>query len=263
MPAHSEVTGAVAPPHPVGVGSDTSTPPEAVVERRILSHEHREIEHLVGRIETTAEMAGNLAASDLVSALRSLLDAMEKTLLRHIDWEEDRCFPEMDRLAATPWATRLLRFQHQQVRQALERLETDWQALQTESDASPAGRPAGAPLRAARADELAPRAGGGRGHAVPRDGEWHGGGRAGGAGRLGVGATAHCTRKQEPPGSWAAPAIPMSALGSDRTPLGAEPTRYSAVAGPSGDAAVASPCRGPGRGCPCCPGCLGLSGRGP
>ncbi|MDA8342629.1 MAG: hemerythrin domain-containing protein, partial [Actinomycetota bacterium] len=120
-PAEAGTAGAVASGHP-----------EAIVERRILSHEHREIEHLVGRIETTAEMAGNLASSDLASALRSLLDAMEKTLLRHLDWEDNHCFPEMDRLAGTPWTTRLLRFQHQQVREALERLEADWLALRRE-----------------------------------------------------------------------------------------------------------------------------------
>ena len=124
--------GAVAPTHRVGDGPVSSTCQEAVVERRILNHEHREIEHLVGRIEATAEMAGNLAAVDLASAVRSLLDAMEKSLLRHIDWEEDHCFPEMDHLAATPWATRLLRIQHEQVRRALEHLEADWLALQTE-----------------------------------------------------------------------------------------------------------------------------------
>jgi hemerythrin-like domain-containing protein len=104
----------------------------AAVERRILSHEHREIEHVVARIETTAEMAGNLAARDLASALRSLLDTIEKTLLPHLDWEDNFCFPEMDRLAATPWATRLLRIQHQQVRSAVERLEADWLSLRRE-----------------------------------------------------------------------------------------------------------------------------------
>ncbi len=110
------------------------TPPRqgVAVERRILGQEHREIEHIVGRIETTAEMAGNLAARDLASALRSLLDAIEKTLLPHIDWEDNFCYPQMDRLAGTPWATRLLRLQHQQVRQAVERLEADWLALRRE-----------------------------------------------------------------------------------------------------------------------------------
>ncbi len=102
------------------------------IERRILGHEHREIEHVVGRIEATAEMAGNLAARDLASALRSLLDSVEKTLLPHLDWEDNFCFPEMDRLAETTWATRLLRLQHQQIRQAVERLEADWLALRRE-----------------------------------------------------------------------------------------------------------------------------------
>lgn len=102
------------------------------IERRILGHEHREMEHVVTRIEATAEMAGNLAARDLASALRSLLDSIEKTLLPHLDWEDNFCYPEMDRLAGTPWATRLLRLQHQQIRQFVERLEADWLALRRE-----------------------------------------------------------------------------------------------------------------------------------
>jgi iron-sulfur cluster repair protein YtfE (RIC family) len=110
----------------------TSQRQGAAIERRILSHEHREIEHVVARVETTAEMAGNLAARDLAGALRSLLDSIEKTLLPHLDWEDNFCFPEMDRIAGTPWATRLLRLQHQQIRQAVERLEADWLALRRE-----------------------------------------------------------------------------------------------------------------------------------
>ncbi len=102
------------------------------VERRIVGHEHQEIEHVAGQIETIAEMAGNLASGDLASALRSVLDGIEKTLLPHIDWDDSVCFLEIDRLAGTPWATRLLRLQHQQVRQAVERLEADWLALRRE-----------------------------------------------------------------------------------------------------------------------------------
>ncbi|HXQ95529.1 MAG TPA: hemerythrin domain-containing protein [Candidatus Acidoferrales bacterium] len=111
----------------------TTAPGHGVaVERRILDHEHRDIEHIVGRIEATAEMAGNLAARDLASALRTLLDTIEKILLPHLDWEDHFCFPEMDRLAETTWATRLLRLQHQQIRQSVERLEADWLALRRE-----------------------------------------------------------------------------------------------------------------------------------
>ena len=110
----------------------TSQRQGVAIERRILGHEHREIEHVVGRIEATAEMAGNLAARDLASALRSLLDSIEKTLLPHLDWEDTFCFPEMDRLAETPWATQLLRLQHEQIRRSVERLEEDWLALRRE-----------------------------------------------------------------------------------------------------------------------------------
>ncbi len=102
----------------------------ASIERRMLIHEHRGIEHLVERLEGTAEMSGNMAAGDLVAALRGLLDAVRRTLRPHLEWEDDVCFAEVDRLTGTPWSTRILRFQHEQLRQAVERLEADWQALQ-------------------------------------------------------------------------------------------------------------------------------------
>jgi iron-sulfur cluster repair protein YtfE (RIC family) len=104
----------------------------AAIERRILGHEHREIEHVIARIETTAELAGNLAARDLGSALRSLLDAIQKTFLPHTEWEDEWCYPEIDRITGTPWATRLLRFEHQQIRATVQRLEADWLALRHE-----------------------------------------------------------------------------------------------------------------------------------
>ncbi len=132
------------------------------IERRILDREHREIEHVVARIETTAEMAGNLAAQDLANALRSLLNTIEKTLLPHLDWEDDFCFPEIDRLAATPLATRVLRLQHGQIRQAVERLEADWLAVRREPSHRQLVERAGPPLRVARAHWLSPRAGGAR-----------------------------------------------------------------------------------------------------
>jgi iron-sulfur cluster repair protein YtfE (RIC family) len=102
------------------------------IERRIISHEHRDLEHVVSRIEATAELAGNLAARDLAGALRSLLDSIQKTLLPHADWEDTWYYPQVDRLAGTPWATKLLRYEHQQIRATVERLEADWLALRRE-----------------------------------------------------------------------------------------------------------------------------------
>ena len=39
--------------------------------------------------------------------------------------EEQVCFPETDRLAGTPWATQLLRHQHEQIRRHLGQLRAD------------------------------------------------------------------------------------------------------------------------------------------
>ena len=111
---------------------DGATPRRLPTERRILAHDHREIEHLLGHIENTAEMAGNLASPDLTSALRNLLDAIQHTLCGHLHWEETVCYREMDGLVGTPWATRFLRFQHEQIRRSVDRLEEDGLALRHE-----------------------------------------------------------------------------------------------------------------------------------
>lgn len=104
----------------------------AAVERRIIGTEHRELEHITSRVDATAELAGNLAARDLANALRSLLDAIERSYLPHTEWEDSFCYPQLDRLAGTQWATRALRYQHQQIRSYIERLEADWLALRHE-----------------------------------------------------------------------------------------------------------------------------------
>ncbi len=102
----------------------------ATIERHILGRAHRALERVLARIETTAEVAGTLEASGLSSVVQSVLVELETTLTTHMEWEESICFPETDRLAATPWATRLLRLQHMQIRTALDRLAADAVALQ-------------------------------------------------------------------------------------------------------------------------------------
>lgn len=95
----------------------------ALDERRILSHQHRDIDRIVDRIETLGEMAGNLASPDLASVLDALLGTMERSLLPHLEWEEQVCYPDLDRLAGTAWATRVLRLEHEDLREAIGRLQ--------------------------------------------------------------------------------------------------------------------------------------------
>jgi iron-sulfur cluster repair protein YtfE (RIC family) len=102
----------------------------AALERHILGRAHRALERVLVRIETTAEVAGTLESTGLSGGVRGLLDELAATLTTHMEWEETVCYPESDRLAATPWATRLLRLQHAQIRTALDQLAADGMALQ-------------------------------------------------------------------------------------------------------------------------------------
>ena len=51
------------------------------------------------------------------------------TLEVHIAWEETWLFPQIDRLAATPWATRPARFDHRQIHAFVSCLRQDEAAL--------------------------------------------------------------------------------------------------------------------------------------
>jgi len=104
----------------------------AEVERRFIEQEHRELASGIARIEDVAGLSGSLAAPDLSAALRSLLDWLGKSYLPHCDWEDSWLYPELDRIAGTPWATRSMRFDHRQIRELVDRLEVDWELLRHE-----------------------------------------------------------------------------------------------------------------------------------
>ena len=100
------------------------------VERHIIGRAHRQLDLLLGRIESAAGLVGVLGGAELGHALAQLLDDLDHVLLPHIEWEEQLCFPETDELAGTPWATRLLRLQHEQISACLEGLRADVLVLQ-------------------------------------------------------------------------------------------------------------------------------------
>jgi iron-sulfur cluster repair protein YtfE (RIC family) len=105
----------------------------AAVARYILGRAHRVLDRLLLRVETIAEVAGTFEVSELSGVVDALLHELDKTLLPHMAWEEQVRFPAADRLAATPWATQVLRLQHDHVRRSLEQLRTDCLALHVES----------------------------------------------------------------------------------------------------------------------------------
>ncbi len=97
----------------------------AQVEQHVLQRAHRSVERLLDRLEATAALTAALPADALAAALDRLLDEAARTLRPHIEWEEQVCFPDTERVAGAAWATRLLRLQHAELGVAVDRLAAD------------------------------------------------------------------------------------------------------------------------------------------
>jgi hemerythrin-like domain-containing protein len=110
----------------------TKTQRADAVERRFLEQEHREIHRGVNRLTDVAELAGSLASADLGTTLQNLLGWLHSSLQPHAAWEEQWLYPRLDERAHSPWPTRLLRFEHEQIRRAIAALEVDRDALRRE-----------------------------------------------------------------------------------------------------------------------------------
>ncbi len=101
----------------------------ALVARPVLGRAHRALDRLLLRVEALAGVTGTFEVSELSGVVDVLLQDLDKTLLPHMAWEDQVCFPAADRLAATPWATQVLRLQHDHLRGSLDRLRVDGGAL--------------------------------------------------------------------------------------------------------------------------------------
>lgn len=101
-------------------------------ERSFIDHEHRDLRPGIDRIHDVARAVGTIAAPDLSIVLLDVLDWVDKVVEPHAAWEDAWLYPEFDRRAGTPWATRLMRFEHHQINEAASRLEADREGLRHE-----------------------------------------------------------------------------------------------------------------------------------
>jgi hemerythrin-like domain-containing protein len=101
-------------------------------EHAFAEHEHRELARGIDRIHEVARYVGTIAAPDLSIALIDVLDWVEVVLEPHAAWEDAWLYPEIDRRAGTSWATRLMAFEHRQIREIARRLEADRELLHGE-----------------------------------------------------------------------------------------------------------------------------------
>ena len=120
-----------------------------------MEHEHRELVPGLNRIHDVACSVGSIPTPDLGREVREVLAWVDGVLRPHAAWEENWLYPELDERAGTPWATRLLQFEHQQIRAMTARVAEDHAHLLEFGHGSSDTRD---PMSPVRARGTAPRA---------------------------------------------------------------------------------------------------------
>jgi iron-sulfur cluster repair protein YtfE (RIC family) len=95
---------------------------DTIPEHDFATHEHRELMRGIDRIHEAGMSIGT--NDELSIAALEVLHWIDAVLDPHAEWEDRWLYPQIDRRAGTPWATRLMSFEHQQIRDAAHRLAT-------------------------------------------------------------------------------------------------------------------------------------------
>lgn len=116
----------------MATSSATLSPAWAFVE-----FEHRDLVRGINRIHDVACGVGREATPALSVHVLDVLRWFDTTLEPHMAWEEAMLFPELDQRAGTSWATRLPRFDHQQMRDLAAKIRAGQHDLGDPSGSDP------------------------------------------------------------------------------------------------------------------------------
>jgi iron-sulfur cluster repair protein YtfE (RIC family) len=95
---------------------------DTIPEHEFAAHEHRELVRGIDRIH---EVGMSIGTNDELSVdALEIMHWIDAVLDPHAEWEDRWLYPQIDRRAGTPWATRLMSFEHQQIRDAAHGLAT-------------------------------------------------------------------------------------------------------------------------------------------
>jgi iron-sulfur cluster repair protein YtfE (RIC family) len=95
---------------------------DTIPKREFAAHEHRELVRGIDRIHEVGALIGT--NEELSVATLEVLHWTDAVLDPHAEWEDRWLYPQIDRRAGIPWATRLMSFEHQQIRDAAHRIAT-------------------------------------------------------------------------------------------------------------------------------------------
>lgn len=103
-------------------------------EHAFAEHEHRDLAPGIDQIHDVARVVGSITARDLSIALLDVVDWVHAILEPHAAWEDAWLYPGIDHRAGTPWATKLMTFEHQQILEVARKLEADRELFRREPD---------------------------------------------------------------------------------------------------------------------------------
>ena len=94
-----------------------------VIEERIVEREHLALRAGLGMLEGTIDDAHRLTRHELADRVARTTSWLHREVLPHAAWEEAWLYPHADQATGSPWTTRALRFQHEQIRELAGALE--------------------------------------------------------------------------------------------------------------------------------------------
>ena len=95
-----------------------------MVEERILEREHETLRAGLSTLQGAIEDAHRLTRVELAERVARSTAWMHRSFLPHAAWEEAWLFARLDHETGSPWTTRGLRVQHEQIRELAAALET-------------------------------------------------------------------------------------------------------------------------------------------
>lgn len=94
------------------------------VEERILEREHGSLRVGLSNLQGILDDAHRLTRPALAERVARSTAWMHRDFLPHAAWEEAWLFGQLDQESGSPWTTRALRFQHEEIRELAAALET-------------------------------------------------------------------------------------------------------------------------------------------
>jgi hemerythrin-like domain-containing protein len=111
-------------------GAVTTETAADIIELQFLEHEHRRVREGLAGLQEAIATAHSQTRVDAIDRVVRTLAWLRRDVLPHAAWEEAWLYPHLDSVAGTPWATRALRFEHEQLRELAKALEAEFMAAE-------------------------------------------------------------------------------------------------------------------------------------